>query len=271
MSQSGPLRRTASAEISAARAVFVNRIAAPPAGCQQTIHYGDNRSSGNGSDPSLAALQYFPTCFCGAQRCYKWNMHNRALLILALLTSAASHADIFAYVDAAGVTHFSNVPIDERFEVVLSAANDDELPPIHPAILSLSIRYDSMIREEAMGADVDPELVRAVIVVESGFDSNAVSSAGAQGLMQLMPATAKSYGVSDVFDPQQNIRGGALYLRDLIDRYDEDYELVLAAYNAGENAVTKYGGRIPPYAETRNYIPKVLGVYNRLLQMTDAG
>jgi len=198
-------------------------------------------------------------------------MDNRVLLLLALIMPAASHADIFAYVDAAGVTHFSNVPIDDRFEVVLNAESDEELPAIHPAILSLSIRYDSMIREEAMGANIDPDLVRAVIVVESGFDANAVSSAGAQGLMQLMPATARSYGVNNVFDPQENIRGGALYLRDLIDLYNKDYELVLAAYNAGENAVAKYGGRIPPYVETRNYVPKVLGVYNRLLQMTDAG
>jgi soluble lytic murein transglycosylase-like protein len=181
--------------------------------------------------------------------------------------SAFAHADIFAFVDADGVTHFSNVPIDDRFEVVLNSANDDEIAPIHPAILSLSIRYDSMIREEAKDADVDPELLRAVIVVESGFNANAVSGAGAQGLMQLMPATAKLYGVNDAFDPQQNIRGGALYLRDLIDRYDENYELVLAAYNAGEDAVARHGGSIPPYAETRRYVPKVLDVYRRLLQM----
>lgn len=198
-------------------------------------------------------------------------MCNRVWPILVLLCAANSHADIFAYVDASGVTHFSNVPIDARFEVVLNAANDDELPPIHPAILSLSVRYDSMIRSEATDADIDPELVRAVIVVESGFDANAISSAGAQGLMQLMPATAKTYGVSDVFDPQQNVRAGAHYLRDLIELYDKDYELVLAAYNAGEDAVSKYGGKIPPYAETRNYVPKVLRVYNKLLQMTDAG
>jgi len=197
-------------------------------------------------------------------------MCNRAWLIL-LLYAANSQADIFAFVDADGTTHFSNVPVDDRYEVVLNAASDEQWPPIHPAILSLSVRYDSMIRREALQANVDPELLRAVIVVESGFDANAVSGAGAQGLMQLMPATAKSYGVSDVFDPQQNIRGGARYLRDLIKRYDEDYELVLAAYNAGEDAVAKYGGKIPPYAETRRYIPKVLGVYNRLLQMTNTG
>jgi soluble lytic murein transglycosylase-like protein len=198
-------------------------------------------------------------------------MRNFVYCLAAILWSGAAVADIYAFVDADGVTHFSNVPSDERFEVVLNSGKRPESPPIHPAILSLSIRYDSMIRAAANDADVDPELLRAVIVIESGFDANAVSSAGAQGLMQLMPATAKSYGVSDAFDPQQNILGGARYLRDLIDRYDADYELVLAAYNAGEDAVAKYGGRVPPFAETQRYVPKVLGLYDRLQQMTNTG
>ncbi len=185
------------------------------------------------------------------------------------LASMPAFADIYAYVDDDGVTHFSNVPADVRFEVVLDADNDAELPPIHPAILSLSVRYDTIIRREALDANLDPELLRAVIVVESGFDVDAVSSAGAKGLMQLMPATAKSYGVTNVFDPAQNIRGGAQYLRDLLDRYD-DYELVLAAYNAGESAVEKYGNQVPPFAETRSYIPKVMRIYNKLQQMSQS-
>ena len=197
-------------------------------------------------------------------------MHSRVFILLALLVSANSHADIYAFIDGSGVTHFSNVPSDERYEVVLSESNGDVSPPLHPALLKLSVLYDAMIREAATRADVDPELLRAVIVVESGFDANAISGAGAQGLMQLMPATAKMYGVTNVFDPRENVDAGARYLRDLIDLYDDDYELVLAAYNAGEKAVAEYGGNIPPYAETRNYIPKVLGVYNRLLQMIDA-
>lgn len=199
------------------------------------------------------------------------SMHSRALILLTLLVSVASHADIYAFVDANGVTYFSNVPDDKRYEVVISGDNYAVAPPLDPALLKLSVRYDAMIREVATGADVDPELLRAVIVVESGFNKDAVSKAGAQGLMQLMPATAKMYGVTDVFDPRENVQAGARYLRDLIDLYNDDYELVLAAYNAGETAVAKYGGRVPPYKETRNYIPKVLGVYNRLLQMTDSG
>ncbi|MCP5092571.1 MAG: lytic transglycosylase domain-containing protein [Gammaproteobacteria bacterium] len=195
-------------------------------------------------------------------------MRSSVLGILILLGSSPALADIFAFVDALGITHFSNVPTDARYELILNSGNDSELPAIHPSLLELSARYDSMIRAEAISAEVEPELLRAVIVVESGFDAKAVSSAGAQGLMQLMPATAKNYGVNDVFDPQQNIRGGARYLRDLIDRYDKNYELALAAYNAGEEAVRKYGNNIPPFAETQKYVPKVMNIYSRLLDMT---
>lgn len=195
-------------------------------------------------------------------------MRSTAILLIMLLAALPALADIYAYVDEQGTTHFSNVPSDDRFEIVLSSLDPNELPSIHPAILSLSVRYDPLIRAAAREADIDPELLRAVIVVESGFDAEAVSHAGAQGLMQLMPATARSYGVSDAFDPQQNIRGGAQYLRDLMDRYDEDFELALAAYNAGEDAVHKYGNTIPPFPETRKYVPKVMNIYNRLLDIT---
>jgi soluble lytic murein transglycosylase-like protein len=196
-------------------------------------------------------------------------MDFRACMIFALLLPALGQADIYAYIDADGVTHFSNVPVDDNYERVMAEAADGSGSPLHPSLLRLSVRYDSMIREAASAADVDPELLRAVIVVESGFDVDAVSRAGAQGLMQLMPATARAYGVVDAFDPRQNLRAGARYLRDLLDRYDQDFELVLAAYNAGEQAVAKYGGQIPPFAETMDYVPKVLGLYNRLILMSE--
>ena len=219
---------------------------------------------------AVSGVQPFPTYQCPGSSCTNVTMRYCVHGLFLLLVSAPAVADIYAYLDDAGVTHFSNVPVDSRFEVVLETGNSKELPPIHPAILSLAVRYDPIIRQEAKNADIEPELLRAVIVVESGFDVNAVSSAGAKGLMQLMPRTAVVYGVEDVFDAEQNIRGGARYLRDLIDRYD-DYELVLAAYNAGEDAVEKYGKKIPPYAETRRYVPKVMNIYNKLLQMTHSG
>jgi soluble lytic murein transglycosylase-like protein len=111
---------------------------------------------------------------------------------------------------------------------------------------------------------VEPNLLRAVIVVESGFNSRAVSKRGAVGLMQLMPATASRFGVSNRYDPLQNISGGAAYLKFLMDRFGHDMRLALAAYNAGEEAVDRNGGQIPPFSETMAYVPRVLKIYRML-------
>lgn len=123
-------------------------------------------------------------------------------------------------------------------------------------------RYDSEVRRVAGEHNVPPELVHAIIKAESSYDSFAVSNKGAMGLMQLMPATAHHYGVNNVFDPKQNIEGGVRYLKDLIKLYEGRTSLVLAAYNAGQAAVEKYGG-IPPYQETRNYIRKIQAAYTK--------
>ena len=121
-------------------------------------------------------------------------------------------------------------------------------------------RFDPWIEQYARQYRVDPVLVRAVIQVESSFDPMTVSSKGARGLMQLMPATARRYRVTDVHDPAQNIRGGVHYLRDLLEMFRDDLPRVLAAYNAGENAVLRYGG-IPPYEETMTYVKRAMTVY----------
>ncbi len=105
---------------------------------------------------------------------------------------------------------------------------------------------------------MEPELIHAVIRQESGYDPYAVSHKGAKGLMQLMPATAKRFGVKDVFDPAENVQGGVKYLRQLLDRYDGDRRLALAAYNAGEGAVDRFGG-VPPYRETQDYVDRIVG------------
>jgi soluble lytic murein transglycosylase-like protein len=120
-------------------------------------------------------------------------------------------------------------------------------------------RYDPLITETATRQGVPPALVKAVIAAESAFNSQAVSRKGAQGLMQLMPATAASLGVRDAFEPDQNVAGGTSYLRAMIDRYG-DLSRALAAYNAGPKAVDRYGG-IPPYRETRAYVDRVLTYY----------
>jgi hypothetical protein len=124
--------------------------------------------------------------------------------------------------------------------------------------------YDHTIRAAARAYDVEENLIRAVIQVESGFNPNARSHVGATGLMQLMPATARRYGVRNSRDPLQNIDGGTRYLRDLLDLFNGDVKLALAGYNAGEGAVMRYGRRIPPYAETQAYVPKVLAHYRTL-------
>ena len=120
-------------------------------------------------------------------------------------------------------------------------------------------RYAGLIEAAAERHRLDPELIHAVIRAESAYDPRARSPAGACGLMQLMPVTAQRFGVRDVWDPAQNIEGGVAFLRVLIDRFEGDLKLVLAAYNAGEGAVAKYGNRIPPYRETQQYVQRVLG------------
>jgi soluble lytic murein transglycosylase len=120
--------------------------------------------------------------------------------------------------------------------------------------------YDQMIERYADAYNVDPLLVRAVILVESDFNPRCVSNKGARGLMQLIPETAHRYGVKNVFDPEENIRGGVHYLSDLLGMFGHDMERALAAYNAGEGAVTRYGG-IPPYQETTTYVNRALTVY----------
>jgi soluble lytic murein transglycosylase-like protein len=127
------------------------------------------------------------------------------------------------------------------------------LPPRH---------IDALVQTNASAWQVDPALVKAVIANESGFDANATSKVGAQGLMQLMPGTASSLGVRDPYDPQQNVAGGTRYLRGLLDRFGGDARLAVAAYNAGPGAVEKYGD-VPPYAETQSYVQNVLASYEK--------
>jgi soluble lytic murein transglycosylase-like protein len=123
-----------------------------------------------------------------------------------------------------------------------------------------SSAFERMVRREAASAGVDPSLVAAVARTESGLDPRATSPAGAAGLMQLMPATAQALGVADPYDPVANIRGGAIYLRELLARFGGDIALAVAAYNAGPGAVERFGG-VPPYAETRRYVARVMEAY----------
>jgi soluble lytic murein transglycosylase-like protein len=172
------------------------------------------------------------------------------ILGFGLSFPSLSRAEIYKYVDENGVVHFTNVP-DKRYNLVLKegwvrfrlGANFD--------------KYDREIRQTSKRYGVDYALVKAVIKAESNFDPQAISRAGAKGLMQLMPGTAKALGVNDSFHPTDNIEGGVRHLRNLLDLFNGDLQLVLAAYNAGEGAVFRYNG-LPPYQETRTYVQRVL-------------
>jgi hypothetical protein len=196
--------------------------------------------------------------------------------VLAFAGARPAQADIFSYKDERGVVHFTNInPNDKRWKMIRKeegSAPSSGAPIVGgnrgigglfmPAQADI-LRYSSLIETASRTHGVDPNLVHAVITAESGYNARALSRAGAQGLMQLMPDTARRYGVQNSWDPAENINGGVKYLRDLIQMFEGNLELAVAAYNAGENAVIRYGRKIPPYAETVHYVPKVLGFYKK--------
>ena len=180
-------------------------------------------------------------------------------VIPAVGTAAGAEGGLYRYVDERGVVHFTNVPSDRRFSRITalrSLATRPRADYIRPVR-----SYDDLIRLASRRHGVPAALVKAVIHAESAFNPRAVSSKGAMGLMQLMPATAQEMGVAKPFRASQNVQGGTRYLRSLHDRYGS-WTHTLAAYNAGPSAVDHYRG-VPPYAETRQYVKRVLSYYRR--------
>jgi soluble lytic murein transglycosylase-like protein len=184
-------------------------------------------------------------------------------LALALLAAtpvpAAANNVIYRYIDDRGVVHFSQAPRDSRFHAVEMRPRGLTVSPSVRPSLPVNHGYDRLIVRSAREFDLEPALVKAVIAAESNFSRVAVSRAGAQGLMQLMPATARDLGVTDPFHAVQNVSGGSRYLREMLDRYG-DLQRALAAYNAGPEAVDRYHG-VPPYPETQAYVKRVLNYY----------
>jgi soluble lytic murein transglycosylase-like protein len=193
--------------------------------------------------------------------------------------SGLGWADVYKYVDDQGHVHFTDAPLKgskyrlewrrEAKKLVRetrphapdtsgrAAASPKAAAPLSASMTERRARYDTLITANAKRYGLPAALIHAVIRAESAYDPEAVSRAGAQGLMQLMPGTAARYGVSDSFDPVENVRGGTAYLRDLLDLFEWNLDLALAGYNAGEGAVIKHGRRIPPYSETQGYVKKV--------------
>ena len=211
-------------------------------------------------------------------------VHLMAVFSILLLSAhgvLCAENDIFMRTTADGTVELSNVPVESSFKMYLSASatrgealatnraepnrkTDDARGT--PLLLRVA-QYRELVAQAARVTNVEARLLHAVIAVESGYDSQVVSTRGATGLMQLMPNTAVRYGVTNVLDPQQNIMAGASYLHDLLEMFNSDVNLALAAYNAGENAVLRHGNRIPPYRETMAYVPKVLAIYHKLEHM----
>jgi soluble lytic murein transglycosylase-like protein len=199
------------------------------------------------------------------------------------LLSMPCAADIWGYVDENGTAHLSDHQVNSRYllfrkeaprpaaEVFAPPPIVVEKPPAPPPTVSnarvipvspaVRAQFASMIAKVAREHKLEPSLLHAIVTVESGFDPQAKSPAGAIGLMQLMPDTASRFGVKDIWDPLENLQGGARYLRYLMKLFKDDMDLVLAAYNAGEGAVMQAGNKIPNYAETRAYVPSVLMQY----------
>jgi len=206
-------------------------------------------------------------------------MRNGALVFLAALVSASAEAEI-AVMESGKILYIDRFErVDERITLHITGGGVVTVPSElvvnvvpnemveegeSPQTVSLFPHLEEVIDPAASKYGVAPELVAAVIWAESSGDPNAVSSRGARGLMQLMPETAKELGVTRIEDPRENVDGGTKYLKQMLDAHEGDVSLALAAYNAGPEAVRRYGG-IPPYKETREYVGRVMRVYERAL------
>ncbi len=171
------------------------------------------------------------------------------IFIITLALSSSCIADIYKYVDDNGVAHFTNVPGDSNYSKIISEGST-----------SSTQTYDHIINRKSIKYDIEPAIIEAVITAESNWNPKARSKKGAIGLMQLMPATAKEMNITDSYNPEENIEAGTRYLRHLLNRFNEDLDLALAAYNAGPSRVEKAGG-IPAITETRMYVKSVKSFY----------
>lgn len=171
------------------------------------------------------------------------------ILVIIITMGLASHADIYKYIDEKGVIHFTNIPMGKGYKKILSENSTQ-----------VKGSYDHIISNKSSKYNIEPDIIKAVITAESNWDPKAISHKGAIGLMQLMPTTAEDMQVSNPFDPEENIEGGTRYLRHLLDKFNGDLDLALAAYNAGPGRVEESGG-IPAISETTRFVRNVNEIY----------
>ena len=191
-------------------------------------------------------------------------------IVFTLIFSGRCSADLYMYVDENGSIFFTDAPTHSKYIKIKETAKKEEKKQKTESSDSLAARKIQVnkdilyrkIQHTASKHDVDPDLIWAMIKTESNFNSKAISPKGAKGLMQLMPATARAYDVSDPFDPYDNIEGGIRYMRYLLMMFNGNVSLSLAAYNAGEHKVLSYKRNVPPFSETKSYINRVLTYYN---------
>lgn len=194
--------------------------------------------------------------------------HSSAPVIIFLLLFCVagvlrpSQADIYKYVDENGRMYFTDRPKHKGYRLILKSRKSWQEPKVdYQSMQANRKRFADKIASVARSYELPEGLMHAVIATESAYDPNAVSRAGAVGLMQLMPDTARQYGVSNRHDPAENMSAGARYLKDLLKRFGNNLELALAGYNAGGGAVEKFGNKIPPFSETQTYVRKVIKLY----------
>lgn len=196
--------------------------------------------------------------------------------VMPLLFIRQAWADVYKFVDGSGHVIYTDKPKHRGFRLIIRTppallqASRAQAPNSFTRNFGISrtaamnrLAYSPLIEATASKYDLDPALLHAVIRAESAYNPGAVSNKGAAGLMQLMPGTAARFGVRDRFDPEENIEGGARYLSELLDMFQSDVRLAVAAYNSGENTVKKFGYQIPPIAETQDYVARVLNYYRR--------